>query len=425
MVEYTLQNGINVCYYPIKNAYSVAMGLYINLGVKNETIENNGITHLLEHLHFRKLGDWEQKDIYYNMNKIGATLNGSTYKELLKFSIKARPIYFFECLEFFARILTTYDWTKDHLVDEKKIIMNELHENETYMDISAYVDEIAWKNSPLSLPIIGNEHSIENITLEQVIKYKKQYFCAGNLTLIITGNATENDVKEAVNKIEKIQLNNYPLEFTKEYSLPVNTFDRTLNVEFIDCDWNYVDINISFDIDNTNVEVAALLNSIIGGGIGSLLPNIIREKYGLVYDIYSKLDIYNEKSVMNIRFSTEKQNICRCLKEIIGVLNLVKQNISTEDIDANIIYFTENSWYLLEDPEALNEELGWKAFAMDKLSFSIEEKIKKYKKINQQILMNFAKKTFVSKNAAIIILGQTSHITEYEIESIFSVLDTL
>lgn len=423
MIEYNLQNGINVYYYPIKNAYSVALGLYINLGVKDESSENNGITHLLEHLHFRKLGDWEQKDIYYNMNKIGAALNGSTYKELLKFSIKARPKYFFECLEFFLRILITYNWTEEDLINEKKIVMNELHEKEAYMDISTYVDELAWKNSPLSLPIIGTEHSIENITLEQIVKYKKQYFRAGNLTLIITGNAAENDVQEAVNKIEKIQLNNYPLEFTKKCSLPVNIFNRALNIEFIDCDWNYVDVNISFDIDNINSEVAALLNSIIGGGIGSILPNIIREQYGLVYDIFSKIDIYNEKSIMNIEFSTKKQNICICLKEIINILNLVKKNISTEDIDANIIYFTENSWYLLENPEVLNEELGWKSFAADKLSFSIEEKIEKYKKINQQTLMDFAKKTFVSKNASLIILGQTSHITKQEIKLIISELD--
>lgn len=423
MIEYNLKNGINVCYYPIKNAYSVALGLYINLGVKDESVENNGITHLLEHLHFRKLGDWDQKDIYYHMNKIGAILSGSTYKELLKFSIKARPIYFFECLEFFLRILTTYDWTEQQLFDEKKIVMNELHEKESYMDISKYVDEIVWNNSSLALPIIGNEHSIENVTLEEIIKYKKQHFCVGNMTLIITGDVSEDCIQKALDKIEKIYINKYLLESTNKQSISIDMTNKGFNANFIDCDWDYVDVNISFNIDNSNSEVAALLNSIIGGGIGSMLSNTIREQYGLVYDIFSRLDIYNERSVMNIEFSTAKKNICRCLREVIVILNLVKQNISAEDIEANIIYFTENSWFLLENPENLNEELGWKAFTMEKISFSIEEKIERYKKINQQTLMDFAKKIFLSENASVIILGQTSNITKNEIKSIISELD--
>ena len=409
----------------MNNTYSVALGLYVNAGVKDETEKNNGITHLLEHLHFQKLGDWEQTEIYNRMNNIGADLNGSTYKEMMRFSIKARPIYLFECLEFFERILSAYDWTEEHLQKEKQIVLNELYSKEQYTDIAQYVDNLVWENSPLSMPIIGNVNTIENITLEQIINYKKQYFNAKNLAIVITGNVSEEQIHTAANMLGKIKLNDFSTAAVNTKNTLISKASRKLKVQFIKCDWDYVDVNISFDIDNSNLAEASLTNSIIGGGIGSLLSNTIREELGLVYDIYSRVDIYNEKSVFNIVFSTLKKNIYRCLEEVVIVLNNAKKDIATESIAANINYFTENSWYLLESPETLNEEIGWKVFAGEKVSFSIEEQIKTYKKINRQALMDFAKNTFLSKNAAVVILGNTKNTTKKAVREIMIKLDNL
>lgn len=59
-----LSNGLALVSYPIECAQSVEMGMYIKAGSRYETKENNGITHMLEHMHFRQLGEILQEDIY-------------------------------------------------------------------------------------------------------------------------------------------------------------------------------------------------------------------------------------------------------------------------------------------------------------------------------------------------------------------------
>ncbi len=419
MQIHDLPNGIKIYFYPLPNSYSVAFGLYVNTGVKNETEANNGITHLLEHLHFRKLGDWGQKEIYHNMNRLGTSLNGCTYKEMLKFSMKVRPAYFSYGLEFFKRILTTYDWTEEQVSAEKHIILNEICSKEPYMSITPYVDELVWKGSCLSMPILGRPDTISDITPEQLTQYKRECFCKGSIALVVTGNITEENIKEAIYKTSEVQTAGDISE--KPCLSPVMT-KRKPDICYIDRGWDYVDVNISFDIDNSNVEAASLLNSILGGGTGSVLPDSIREDMGLVYDIYSTLDIYNCKSVLSIIFSIDKKKLYKCTEEIVELLNRIKKHISRELTESNMPYFTENIWYLLEDPIALNDEIGWSAFSGTP-PFSIEDRIKGFKSITERELRELAQKTFVSSNTAVVVMGNTSKLTKKEMRRIISKLD--
>ena len=78
-----LSNGLTVIFYPIQYTKSVEIGLYVKAGSRYETKRNNGITHLLEHIHFRQLGEMSQEEIYQETECMGSSLQGTTYKENL------------------------------------------------------------------------------------------------------------------------------------------------------------------------------------------------------------------------------------------------------------------------------------------------------------------------------------------------------
>ena len=105
MFRYSLMNGLQILCYPIPHAYSTAIALYVKCGSINETEQNNGITHLMEHLHFRAMDGISQNELYYRMEKIGSPLRATTYKDLLRFYIKTRPNHLMEAVAFFQSIL--------------------------------------------------------------------------------------------------------------------------------------------------------------------------------------------------------------------------------------------------------------------------------------------------------------------------------
>lgn len=69
-----LENGIKFLCYPIPHAYSTSIGLYIKSGSKYEAPEQQGISHFLEHMHFRGSGTNEQKRLYVLTQKMGTDL---------------------------------------------------------------------------------------------------------------------------------------------------------------------------------------------------------------------------------------------------------------------------------------------------------------------------------------------------------------
>ena len=80
-----LNNGLTVFFYQMSNTHSVTISLYVKAGSVYEEVE--GTTHLLEHLHFRKLGKFTQEELYYEMECMGSSLRAAAYRDFMKFSM--------------------------------------------------------------------------------------------------------------------------------------------------------------------------------------------------------------------------------------------------------------------------------------------------------------------------------------------------
>lgn len=408
-----LSNGLTFISYPIQHAKSVEMGLYIKAGSRYETKSNNGITHLLEHIHFRQLGDMSQEVIYQETECMGSSLRGTTYKEMVNFHMKIRPKYLEKSLLFFEKILTTFNWTDEQLESEKKIVFNEIYEKEDEQELQLISDETIWQEHSLSQPILGDEQTIKKISLEELVNYKKEIFCKENIVFVITGAVKDDDIKSITKQFGRIPITNNKRTFIDE-NIVETQFQRKPNIVIKKySSWSLLDVQLSFDVNLKLVKENELLflNSIIGGGDGSRLQKEIREKMGLVYDIYSYVEVYNDVAVLSIFFSIEKKNLQIGIQKIMGILNNIRTNISQRDMDMNMTFFTDNLWFWLEDSHELNFQLGCD-FVKGKEILTIEERIKENEKIDYYRLREVSNVIFKNKNISLIVMGDTKGLSK-------------
>ena len=408
-----LSNGLTFISYPIQHAKSVEMGLYIKAGSRYETKSNNGITHLLEHIHFRQLGDMSQEVIYQETECMGSSLRGTTYKEMVNFHMKIRPKYLEKSLLFFEKILTTFNWTDEQLESEKKIVFNEIYEKEDEQELQLISDETIWQEHSLSQPILGDEQTIKKISLEELVNYKKEIFCKENIVFVITGAVKDDDIKSITKQFGRIPITNNKRTFIDENIVEAQ-FQRKPNIVIKKySSWSLLDVQLSFDVNLKLVKENELLflNSIIGGGDGSRLQKEIREKMGLVYDIYSYVEVYNDVAVLSIFFSIEKKNLQICIQKIMEILNNIRTNISQRDMDMNMTFFTDNLWFWLEDSHELNFQLGCD-FVKGKEILTIEERIKENEKIDYYRLREVSNVIFKNKNISLIVMGDTKGLSK-------------
>lgn len=419
MYEFTLYNGLKTMYYPINHSYSVSIGLYVKIGSMYESIENNGITHFLEHLHFRQLGEINQKQIYYEMESIGATLKATTYKDMLRFYIKVRPKYLQNAVMFFKDLISTYNWNEEQFELEKAVVLNQIFEREAAITIPPFIDKVVWRNHPLSMEIMGNEETINQIKLKEITGFKQKHFSRNNLLFLVTGNIDRDSIKWINEILEDVIIQeDRQIEIEKP-----RLHDRKPDIFFAEFQWDYLDIDIAFDVNNSVIksEILLVLNSILGGGNGSLLQTHIREELGLSSNIYSFIETFGQASVLHIFYSIDKNFFYDSLLPIMQILNCLKREIENTQMETTIPFFTDDLWFWLEDPEYLNFQLARDIFIKGEKMYTIEEKIEKFSNISKNSIVKAAQEIFVKNNMSIAILGNTRKITKKGIRELISI----
>lgn len=420
MNKVLLKNGLKVIFYPMPNTHSIAIGLYIRAGAKYESSQENGITHFLEHIHFRELEKMSQEELYYNMESIGSTLRASTYCDLLRFNMKIRPVYLCKCIDIFKNIMCTYNWTENSFKQEKAVVINQINEQNSCLTIEPIVRKSIFGNSSLAYNIMGSNETINHIDSSKLVSYKKTVFNKNNMALCVTGCINEHNIQLIKDEFETIQIN----DGTRNETINIcpMLFHRKPNIVFENVKWDYLDVNISFDInyDNITIDELNILNCILGEGVGSRLQKHIREELGYTSDIYSETEIYENFAILNIRFTVYKKLFIECVSKVLDTVNKLKYDINFKDLDVSLPFYTENLLFNEDDTEQMNFTLAYNSLVLEK-EISVTPLLNNRSTINR--LMEIAKSIFTTNNTSIVVLGNCNRVTKKSIFELISKLD--
>lgn len=423
MNRITLKNKLQILFYPMQNVHSVTVGLYIRAGACYENKSNNGITHFLEHLHFRRLGDWSQNELYYRMESIGSTLKGFTFFDCMKFSMKIHPEYLKDCLEIFKMLITADEWSNNDLKNERNVVINQIEEKNDYVYAETIAKQLVFKGMDIPIEIMGTYENINTFTEEQIRKYKREIFNSENMVLCVTGRVSENDKQTIISCLQDIDINIG--ERKKMSFIPLKAFERKNSYSAVTLNDNMIDVHLSFDVDRecVSTDMLSLLNCILGDGVGSLLQKSLREDLGFTANVYSDIDFYEDFAVLNIHYSVKKEFLKDSITAVVNILNSMKKDINRKNLDMSLPFLTKNMIFDEDDSEETNNKIAYLTFILggsyDYPSFdSNPEKI-------IQNLTEIAKKIFITNNLSIVLIGNNRKITKKSIFEIISDLDCL
>lgn len=398
-----LKNGITFISQKLDNVHSVTISVNFKVGSLYEDENNSGITHLIEHLFFRQWDNLSQKQLYYEMQCMGAEIVGKTFHDYVSFSITVIPDSFVEAFQLIIKCLNKFNWTDDVVKIEKRVVYKQI-END-YQTYDKWVDSYYFKNSIYTNPIMGTVNSVQSLSVNDINLWKNKYFCSSNSCVVITGNYSDEDFLIVQNILCKIKsfgksaetIICYPQHFEKRnisnrYSLVYN--DSEIN-----------DITISFDINKDHsYETVRLLSSILGEGCGSMLSVILRENYNFTDDIYTNLTCYCGFRRLSISFSVNNSDFIESLHHFFKSLIDFKKEISTNDYLTSISFFTKNQLFDLDNSNELNSNYVLCDFVLypSVISEPIKRK-EKYEKITLKDLKKYANDIFIAENLSLLI----------------------
>ena len=313
-----LKNGLAIVLLPLPQFQSTTLTLQILAGSRFEKENQKGAAHLLEHLTLKGTSSFKDKlAIAKFLDELGARFSASTGKELVEFYIKfgdagsnlERAFHFLREVVFEPLLET------ESLIVEKKVIQNEISADldKPARIIHAAFNKLVWPDQRLGEDVAGELTDLEKITEEDLTSYRQQFFKPSRMVLGLAGNFDE---EKALNLIQCLEKNAPQLNLGSLVWIP-RPHDKEMRflLGFP---------GVSFN--DKKYYPLILLSTILGGGRGSRLFQLIREKYGLVYDVGSFLKGYSDTGIFGISGEVAEENLLKVTELIMEELAKIQKD---------------------------------------------------------------------------------------------------
>jgi len=318
----SLSNGILVVSEFIPYVKSFSLGFWYNTGSRDENINNNGISHFIEHMLFKGTQRRTAKQISDEIESIGGYLNAFTSKENTCYYGRGLSENFKKTFTILSDMIQNPLFKEHHINKESGVVVDELFDIEDNPEelIFDKFEETIFEGNTLSFPIIGTEQNISKFNSSNLHKFHQTRYRSRNLVIAVSGFVQHDEVVKLADKyfnIAKSFSNGDRKTFSSSIPKDV-TVDK--DIQQVHC----IIGRPAYGYNNTNRIKLSVLSTLLGEGSSSRLFQAVREKMGMTYQINSFLNSYLDVSAFGIYYSTNERHADKVNKIVFRELNKLK-----------------------------------------------------------------------------------------------------
>lgn len=186
--EATLGNGLKIVAELNDQAHSISAGFFVRTGARDETTEESGLSHFLEHMLFKGTERRDALAVNRDLDRVGARHNAMTSEEDTIYHVTALPEYMPAAFDVLSDImrpsLRSEDFDTEKLVIVEEIKMYD--DNPTMVAFEA-AKESHFGSHPLGNSVLGTVDSINRMQIGQMRDYFRRRYAPENVVLAFTG----------------------------------------------------------------------------------------------------------------------------------------------------------------------------------------------------------------------------------------------
>lgn len=387
-----LKSGIRIVTESIPHVRSVSIGVWINVGSRNETDGNNGVSHFIEHMMFKGTKNRNSFDIAESLESVGGHLNAFTGKELTCYYAHILDEHLPIAIDVISDILKNSLFDAGEIEKEKQVVLEELKTiEETPEDLihELFASDL-FSNHPLGLSTIGKRETIQNFSQNQLVEYVKQNYSSNEMVVAAAGNL-EHD--QFVNLVEQKfdGFNNAD----SVIDLPHAGLRTGTNIIEDGAIQAHICLGTqSYSYASEKKFALLVLNTLLGAGMSSRLFQNIREKYGLAYSVYSFIDFMFDTGMFGVYIGTDKQKIDDSISLIQKELaSLMNENISPQELSRTKSQLKGNLMLGLENTSSRMNRLAKMEIYLQ-THYGLDETLQAIESVTQNDVMATAKELF-------------------------------
>lgn len=320
--KFILSNGLEIITIK-RNTELFSIDIGIKVGAYYENDSNRGISHFIEHMLFKGTKNRNNETLNRELEFLGGEYNAYTNYNATVFSISCLKEESEIAIDLLSDMIMNSNFDEKEMEIEKGVVISEIRSAKD--DVAEYSTNQAFKyafdKSPLRYEVAGFEDIVANFTRQELVEYYKNNYTPDNTIITVV---SPFDHEKVVDMIEK-KFGNW--SGTCKIDRHVEK-EKNKNQEFVsrkkDMEQSTITILYSFmDLDKESELPLKILNHQLGESANSILFRELREKRGLVYDIYTDLDLsFNSKNLCiytathDSKIEEAKEAIFKCIEDI-------------------------------------------------------------------------------------------------------------
>jgi predicted Zn-dependent peptidase len=401
-----LANGITILTKQMPHVRSVSMGVWVNVGARDESSEENGLSHLIEHMIFKGTRKRTAYQIAKEFDAIGGQTNAFTAMESTCYHARVLETHLDTMIDILTDIFLNSVFEAGEVERERPVILQEIgmvEDNpEEYVHILS--GKNYWGDNPLGRSILGSPENILRFDAEAVRDFFYRCYKPDRILIAAAGQVNHQAfVDRIAPAFESIKPGSgFPPRSTPDGSRHVDVCHRKLE---------QVHICLSAPglatIDPFRFAFS-LMNSILGGNMSSRLFQEIREKRGLAYSVYSYLISYEDTGMFGIYAGVEPSRAVEVTALIAEIIRELKTSpvLPGELQDAK--EFTKGNMLLAS--ESTDNQMV--RLAQGEINFEryvpLEEVVSHIEAVTAETIQSLAEKLFRDDKMVLTVLGPLS-----------------
>ena len=300
-----LDSGIRVVTEDVPSVRSVALGLWVRTGSRNETPAQAGVSHFLEHLLFKGTKRHDAIEIAEIFDGMGASINAATGKESTHLYARFLDTHTEKAFDLLSEMLL--EPTYPEIDSERQVVIEEIamYEDEPSDRVHDVLDAAVFGDHPLGRRVLGTAEVIGSIPVPDISDYHHSRYTADNVVVAAAGNVDHDAIVELATKYV-----NPTTESKGPAQLEPPNCESRFGFMKKDTEQYHVCLGGPGIARGDDRRFAlTLLDTVFGGSTSSRLFREVREKRGLAYAVGSYTQQFVDGGLVGLYVGTREDNV--------------------------------------------------------------------------------------------------------------------
>ncbi len=414
----TLDNGLAVTTVALPHLHTAVCALFIKVGARFESPEDNGLSHFVEHMLFRGTERYPTSlALNTAIERLGSTLHAETGRDYTLFQLALEPGEIPAAIELFGELFGAPRFSDIEL--ERQLVLEEINEDYDEQGVEINADDIArglaFEDHPLGQRIIGPRGNVERFSTDDVRRHFERFYCARNANLTVAGPVEHRAIVDAA----ALALGALPSGTRADVPAApgIGSGPRLRHVADAG---SQTSLAVLFravpEIDPAYVSLVALLR-VLDDGMSTRLHYRLADQKGLAYSVHAAIDPLADAALFEISSATANAKVPSLVRELLSLLDGLRNGeVAADELAKVRVRYRYDTLASIDDAAAM---AGW--FGGTALYYApppLSQRLAAMQRITVDDVVGVARQVLSPERLALAAVGTMSRARLGELRSI-------